>query len=709
MNLVTLPSELLLCIAASLPSAKDILSFVLVSRTTSNLLLSSLYKFNIQHQNSSALHRAAQKGNLHVAEVMLHQYRPDVNAIHDANTPLVYAAIHGSESIVKALLAKPQTLVNFQNEQGQCALWWAARQGFTKIVKDLLQCPDIQVDLPETEYGLTPLAAAVEKGRATIVKRLIQTGRADVNAPDRLAWTPIFHAIDRQDSTILKILLADDRLDLSWQDDLGRTILIYSVSKGLTALTKMLLGHPKPYVDNRDRHGRTALFHAVHQGNGDLVQLLLDNGSDISATDVEGLSPLHLAIRQENLSTVQKLLTHSRRDPSTLWPGATHGIHTAPPPLCLATSQGSEDIVRLLLDHGWNVNEVDAEGQTPLHLAAEIGDHTIVRVFLDHTQVDLHAQDRSGSTALHNAANRGHLAVVKLLLAEPSIDINAKDGNGATALWWATRRNNTRVAARLLAEPNVDINAVGQFERPLPDRSTSLHHAVRGRANLIIRLLLREKSLDPNVVDHQGWTPLACAARQGDVKTVEWLLARPDIQGNASKQNEQSPLWLAARHGHIRVVQRLLEFQNIDINQGWGGYLSPLLAAIVAGHTDVVMRLLACGDRLDINAQTYQKESALSLAARYGHLQVVDAILRDPRTDRNSIDDQGRTALWWAAYEGQTTVVGRLLEDTDVQVGIKDHQGAGALEAARSQHHFGVTGLLGPYPVGHRRDNILRT
>jgi ankyrin repeat protein len=129
-----------------------------------------------------------------------------------------------------------------------------------------------------------------------------------------------------------------------------------------------------------------------------------------------------------------------------------------------------------------------------------------------------------------------------------------------------------------------------------------------------------------------------------DVKTVEWLTRR-DIQVNATSQSEQPPLWLAARHGHIRVVRRLLQCQNIDINQGWGGYVPPLLATIIASHPDVAMTLLACGDRLDINAQTYQKESALSLAARYGHLQVVDAILQDRQADRNSLDDEGRTAL----------------------------------------------------------------
>jgi ankyrin repeat protein len=304
-----------------------------------------------------------------------------------------------------------------------------------------LQRPDIQVDLADTEYGVTPPAAVVAEGRVLIVEQLIQTGRADANAPNPWRRTPIFHAVFRQNSAILEILLADDRLDLSWQDGHGRTPLIYSVSKRQTDVTKMLLRHPKPYVGIRDPDGRT-----------------------------------------------------------------------------------------------------------PLHLAAENGDLTIVRVLLNHTEVDLHAQNRWGSTALHCAAKRGHLAVVKLLLAELSIDINAKDRNDATPLWWATRDNYEHVAARLLAEPNADINAVGHFERPLPDRSTSLHHAVQGRSDLIIRLLLMEKSLDPNILDHQGRTPLGWAACQGDVETVEWLLTRRAIQVNAVNQNEQPPLWLAAWH-----------------------------------------------------------------------------------------------------------------------------------------------------------------
>lgn len=116
-------------------------------------------------------------------------------------------------------------------------------------------------------------------------------------------------------------------------------------------------------------------------------------------------------------------------------------------------------------------------------------------------------------------------------------------------LWWATRGHHGHVAARLLAEPNLDVNAVGQFQASIPDRSTSLHHAVQGQRLPILRLLLTERRLDPNITDRLRRTPLGWAASQGNSEVVELLLARPDIQVNAVERGEQPPLWLAARGG----------------------------------------------------------------------------------------------------------------------------------------------------------------
>ncbi|KAH1915952.1 hypothetical protein KXV48_008938, partial [Aspergillus fumigatus] len=188
------------------------------------------------------------------------------------------------------------------------------------------------------------------------------------------------------------------------------------------------------------------------------------------------------------------------------------------------------------------------------------------------------------------------------------------------------KNRHDELAALLLAEPNVDVNAVNQLERPFPDRSTSLHRAVQARDVRIMSLLLTKEDLDPNVADHQKWTPLCWAASQGDVEMVDLLLTRPEIRINGVEGEEVPPLCLAALTWTRDGVPTCHRF--------W-------LPSPQAIPTYIAMELLASGKQLNVNIQTYAKVSALSLAARHGDLQVVNSILCDTRTDRNSVDDWG--------------------------------------------------------------------
>ncbi|GAA92342.1 ankyrin repeat protein [Aspergillus luchuensis IFO 4308] len=359
----------------------------------------------------------------------------------------------------------------------------------------------------------------------------------------------------------------------------------------------------------------------------------------------------------------------------------------------MAADRGSIEMVRLLVECGWYVNEVDVEGRTPLHCAAENGDDPVVQVLLTNEQLDVNARDHRKSTALHEAAWKGHLAVADLLLTKPNIDINVEDRYGCTPLWYATRHGHHNVALRLLEESNVIVNAVCRFQIQ-PEKSTSLHHVVDCGSTQLVQRLLAQTALTPNITDHYGRSPLGCASHAGNLPMVELLLGRSDVQVNAADQNEQPPLWSAALQGHIQVVERLLQCGDIDVNQGWGPYSSPLLAAITRGHSDVAMRLLNCVPRLDVNVRTYLGDSALSLAAHQGYTDVVARLLKIWQTDRNGADRWGRTALWWAAQAGQALVVQQLLEDDRVLINVVDNDGVDAMHAARSHYHFDVARLI---------------
>ncbi|OJZ80127.1 hypothetical protein ASPFODRAFT_148212 [Aspergillus luchuensis CBS 106.47] len=635
--LLDLPNEILLCIAESFDRSRDILS--------------------------SALCWATQHNVSRLAERLVREYHGNVNAVHNGNTPLLYAASNGSIKVVDALLASQQTQINWRNAEGQSALWCAAWYGYIDIVKRLLQQHHIQVNIADRTRGTTPLAVAVIRGHAETVESLLTIRRVNVNIRDRRGWTPVFHALSRAisygDRSILEMILTRPNADLLHQDEEGRTPLIYAVQHNEASLTVMLLRHPTSRTEPRDFHGRTALWYAVQQGNTDIIQLLLDSGADIA---------------DGNLSTTSLLL----RDP-TVWAPvfALHAVNNVLPPLCMAADRGSIEMVRLLVECGWYVNEVDVEGRTPIHCAAENGHDPVVQVLLTNEQLDVNARDYRKSTALHEAAWKGQLA----------------DRYGCTPLWYATRHGHHKVALRLLEELNVIVNAVCRFQTQ-PEKSTSLHHAVNCNATQTVQRLLARTALNPNITDDCGRTPLSCASHAGNLPMVELLLGRSDVRVNATAQNEQPPLWSAASQGHIQVVERLLQCGDIDINQGWGPYSSPLLASITRGHSDVAMRLLNCVPRPDVNARTYLGDSALSLAAREGHVDVVARLLEDWQTDRNGADRQGRTALLWAARAGQARIVQRLLEDDRVLVNVLDNDGVDAVDAARTHYHFEVVGLI---------------
>ncbi|GJP87295.1 hypothetical protein CBS115989_9364 [Aspergillus niger] len=265
------------------------------SKRTSRLLLPVLYNFNIEKQHSSALCWAAQRDHSLLAERLVREYHGNVNAVHDGNTPLLYAASDGSIKVVDALLASRQIQVNWRNTKGHSALWRAARYGYTDIVKRLLKQDNIKVNIADRTQGTTPLAVAVIQGHAKTVESLLTARRIKVNIRDRRGWTPVFHALSRAisygDRSILEMILTRPDVDLLHQDEEGRTPLIYAVQYNEVSLTAMFLRHPTSRTEPRDFHGRTALWYAVQQGNTDIIPLLLDSGADVGVLDDYGDPP----------------------------------------------------------------------------------------------------------------------------------------------------------------------------------------------------------------------------------------------------------------------------------------------------------------------------------------------------------------------------------------------------------------------------------
>lgn len=158
---------------------------------------------------------------------------------------------------------------------------------------------------------------------------------------------------------------------------------------------------------------------------------------------------------------------------------------------------------------------------------------------------------------------------------------------------------------------------------------------IRRDTSTVIDLLKR--GMDVNTVNPQGETLLIQAVREDIPDLVDGLLKRqPRL--DFRNRNGETAISIAAYLGKLEYVQRLAEAgARLDF-PGW----PPLAYAAFNNHPQVVEYLIKKG--ANINARTETGATALFLASRYGHIEVVKLLLKH-HADPSIADQHHETAL----------------------------------------------------------------
>jgi ankyrin repeat protein len=118
-------------------------------------------------------------------------------------------------------------------------------------------------------------------------------------------------------------------------------------------------------VEDTDATGETPLLSASLAGQTRIVELLLARHADIEARNDRGLTPLHAAAYGGHVETVVALIQHGAKVDDTQNRYKT----TA---LIVASEEGCTEIVKLLLDHGADIEAKEANGFTALTQAGSV-------------------------------------------------------------------------------------------------------------------------------------------------------------------------------------------------------------------------------------------------------------------------------------------------------------------------------------------------
>lgn len=207
----------------------------------------------------------------------------------------------------------------------------------------------------------------VEEGNVAKASRLLDRG-VDVTCLHQ-GQRPLHVAAANGHLTLVRMLLSRGaRADQRAGDESGYTALHIAASLGRKEVVETLLKSRCP-VDVRATNGQTALYSAASGGQRDMVQWLIEQGADIEKTVREGETPLMHAIAHRDVEAVSALLAS----------GANANPSVPTKPLHRVAISGQAGMARLLLEHGADVNAMDANGATPLQIAlhhhqVEVGD-----------------------------------------------------------------------------------------------------------------------------------------------------------------------------------------------------------------------------------------------------------------------------------------------------------------------------------------------
>ncbi|MFK8112622.1 MAG: ankyrin repeat domain-containing protein [Rubripirellula sp.] len=411
--------------------------------------------------------------------------------------------------------------------------------------------------------GMTALHWAVLHDHAESVRVLIGSD-ADVNATTDYQVTPLSIACERGSAEAAKLLL-DAGADANAELPGGQTVLMSAARVGSREIVRELIARGAK-VDEKERKSQTALMWAAAAGNAEVVDELLDAGADLEHKLKSGFTALTFAAREGRIEVVARLLEAGADVNEMVKPSSTNG--RAPrarmSPLMFAVESGHFELAIFLVKQGADPND-ERSGFTPLHAltwvrkpsrgdgvdgdppprgSGQLSSLQFVRqIVAAGANVNLQLRkgtggraqlNKRGATAFLMAAKTADLPLMKLL-HELGADPTLTNVDGCTPLMSVAGIGVKAVGeeAGTIAEVMAGIDwliDLGADVNAVDDNLETVMHGAAYRLYPQVAIKLAEIGADPKVWNHKnkyGWSPQLIAAghRPGSFKPSPEMMA----------------------------------------------------------------------------------------------------------------------------------------------------------------------------------------
>ena len=569
---------------------------------------------------SAPINNAIFYNNNEVVEILI-KAGANVNIKKDGGTTPLHQASSGysDRTEIIELLIKNGARVNLKNDYDATPLDLAKIDATKKVLRKYNAKTALELINPNDAL----LHKSIQEGNIDAVRKSISAG-ADINSKiDGIL--PIIGASDGGYNNITKLLI-EKGADLNAVNRNGKSIshkLAFGESDDEVELVKLLI-NKGANINLIDGDGFTPIMYAR---NPKIISILSENGGKSAeivraittklTSDGRKIPEILIHAMEGNLSAVKESLENGA-SPNAI-PFSREEINEGRTPLFFAVQQGNEELIKLLIENGANVN-AKYNGFTPLdginalknietiNLLSSYGgksgaeDSLNVASFLGNLEAvekhlkngaDLNVRNSFGGTPLHDAVWNGHYEIVKALIAKES-NLNSKTNDGMSAMHLAILRNHKEITDLLIAN----------------------------EANI-------------NSINKEGKTPIDFARMRGDKEAVALL-------SKHGGKNGPGDFHKAALDGNLEGVQQHLSGgSNVNVKNQRGN--TPLMEAVEGWRIKRIGRLT--------------RRSRLSIVKVADtdipdHMKILELLISNS-ANINIINKNGKTALTYAGSKGE--------------------------------------------------------
>ncbi|XP_048257878.1 uncharacterized protein LOC124126822 isoform X2 [Haliotis rufescens] len=458
------------------------------------------------------------------------------------------------------------------------------------------------------------------------------------------------------------------------QAEISEAMLGCVLKNNLTALKWLFSRSESPDIGIN-----SLLWLAAATGSSEVLVYLIENGANVSSTDADKRTIIHLACMAGHAKTLTVLKEHDIKHfndelkdkvmNSTDNEGRT--------PLMVAALTGSNDCYQVLQSIS-NKKTKDYNGDDIVQLACMGGNEAIVQHLVSSSNTCINTRGWIyGWTPVMMAAFKGQQSVFDLLVSKDA-DLTQVDKNGNGLLYVACCGGNTAIVQYLVSSSNTCINTRGQYGRtPVMMAAFNGHQSVFD--------LLVSKNADLTLVNNNGDSLLHLACYGGNTAIVQYLVSPSNV--NTRGQNGWTPVMIAAVKGHQSVFD-LLVSKHADLTLVDNNGDSLLHLACYGGNTAIVQYLVSPSN---VNTRGQNGLTPVMMAAFKGH-QSMFYLLVSKNADLTLVDNNGDSLLHNACFGGNTAIVQYLVSPSNVNT--RGQNGLTPVMMAAAKGHQSMFDLL---------------